>query len=160
MEKCWRVNSEKAFIKWGFFIVLGNEFALALAGREYWMSLKESYGINEDCYLVLCPSEDSLLNKMAMKNLSDFLIRKYIKRAVVLSIDSAIKTYFPCTNNIDVFFEIAKKEKMDSILKYYRLTQFAFNVVVISMEMPFGNSNIIGKKGITLEDYIKDAIYV
>ena len=33
-------------------------------------------------------------------------------------------------------------------------------IAVISVEEPYGNANIIGKEGITLHDYVKDALYV
>lgn len=124
------------------------------------MVLKENYKIDENCYLIICPTDLFLLNKTAMENLIEFLTRKYIKRAVVLSLYSGLEEFCPQSDMVDVRFHNMDKSQIDCILKYYRLTQFAPNIVVVSLEEPFGSGNIIGKKEITLEDYVKDAIYV
>lgn len=135
-------------------------FQLALSGREVWIRLKETYKINEYCFLVLCPSDEILLNKAAMENLDEFLKRKYIKRAVVVSIYTDIRRLCEDSKQAEIQFVCISQEEMEGILKYYRLTQFTQNIVVISLEEPFGNGNIIGKEGITLEDYVRNAIYV
>lgn len=139
---------------------LKTEFQLAYEGREYWINLKERYEIDEYCYLILCPTDNSSLNRIAMENLTDFLTRKYIRRAVVLLTEGESAEDYPRSADMDIRFIQADKKEMECILRYYRLTQFAKNIVVISLEQPFGNENIIGKKGITLTDYVKDAIYV
>lgn len=139
---------------------LKSEFQLAYKGREYWINLREKYKIDEYCFLIICPTDDFLLNHIAMENLTDFLARKYIKRAVVLFIQPELSECFSYSANADIQFVQVGQREMECILQYYRLTQFTKNIVVISLEQPFGNKNIVGKKGITLTDYVKDAIYV
>lgn len=139
---------------------LETEFQLAFLGREYWIGLKDRYEIDEYCFLILCPTDNLPLNHIAMENLVDFLMRKYIKRAVVLHTQPEVEEYYVCSANADVRFEQTGKKDMECILKYYRLAQFAKNIVVVSLDEPFGNEHIVGKKEITLTDYVKDAIYV
>lgn len=139
---------------------LKQDLKMAFSGREYWIRLKEKYEIDENYYLILCPTSNFLLNKIAMENLRNFLKRKFIQQAIVLSVFSKIEELCPYSTKKDIQFKYLGQEEMDLILKYYRLLQFFKNIVVISLEEPFGNENIIGKKGISLEDYVKDAIYV
>lgn len=135
-------------------------FQLALKGREYWIEIKKRYEIDENCYLVICPTNDFLLNKIAMENLNEFLKRKYIKKAIILSTYIGLKEFYTHFSKADVQFQYLDQKQMNCTLKYYKMVQFFPNIVVISLEQPFGNGNIIGKKGITLIDYVRDAIYV
>lgn len=139
---------------------LKTEFKSAFKGREYWIDLKVRYRVDENCFLIICPTDNFLLNVIAMENLTDFLTRKYIKRAVILSLNPKLEKDYPFLTDVNVQFVQVEQEKMECILNYYKLTQFTKNIVVISLEQPFGNENIVGKKGITLTDYVKDAIYV
>lgn len=138
---------------------LNNDFKLAWEGREYWLKLKEKYYIDDDCYLILFPEDDNQLNKSAIQNLGKFLDRKYICRAVILFTYDVREKIFYYKEKMDVTFERISQNEMRAILKYYQLTQFAKNIVAVSMEEPFGNRNIINKAGITLEDYVRNAIY-
>lgn len=136
------------------------DFQSALKGWEYWLDLKERYRFNEKDGLIICPSDNCLLNKVAMEKLNEFLIRKYIQRVVILSVVPEIESYYSRCDKVKAYFQQIGSANMYCLLKYYRLTQFTKNIVVISCEEPFGNRNIIGKKGITLSDYVRDAIYV
>ena len=139
---------------------LKEDYQLALEGRGCWLKLKEKYKMDDHCCLIICPTDNPLLNRIAMDNLIIFLKRKYLEKAVILSPYPYMKKYIMPTKEKEIYFVHAEKHKMESILKYYRLTQFTKNIVVISLEEPYGNDNLIGKKGITLVDYVKNAIYV
>lgn len=138
---------------------LKEDYQLALEGRKCWLGLKKKYEIDDNCCLIICPTEDQILNRIAMENLKDYLKRKYLKKAVVITSYLNIKEYCPYIEKIDIYFEYMEEDEVEGILKYYRLTQFAKNIVVIYLEEPFGNGNIIGHKGISLVDYVKNAIY-
>ena len=59
-----------------------------------------------------------------------------------------------------VYIESVDEKMMTELVSYYRLQQFFRNIVVITMEEPFGTGGIVGKCGITLDDYVRDALYV
>ena len=140
---------------------LWEDYEIASEGRRCWLSLKEKYDLDMDWYLIICSTENKALNDCAMENLCDFLERKYKYKAVIVS--------FYNQKEIDIneqakYWEIKKellsKKKVDTLVKYYRLLSFFPNIVVISDEEPFGNLNIVGKKEITMHDYVNYALFV
>ncbi len=134
----------------------------ARMGRQIWLEIKKkhSFDYRDDC-LVILPSPKSDLNQIALEKLSEYIKRKYLKKAVIVSCYRTIlESDKYILDHSWMEFEWIDEGQCRELLKYYRLTQFTKNVVVISLEEPFGNKNIIGKEGITLSDYIVHAIYV
>ena len=140
--------------------VLAKDYKMALGGRNYWIELKNKYTLNEMAYLIICGSSDMEINNLAIKNLNKFLKRKYIRKALVVSNELNLDKLYDDSSDEEVYFEFASQEQLNMLIKYYKLSQFTSNIVCISMEEPFCNRNIINKEGITLNDYINDAIYV
>ena len=78
---------------------------------------------------------------------------KYMEKVVVLT--EELHTVI----SKDIIQVQRNQQVIESIMRYYRLQQFAFNIYVASDEMPYGCSSIIGVKGITIEDYVRYAIF-
>lgn len=140
--------------------ILKEEYQIAESGRKIWLSLKEIYAIDENVYLVIFPMNDHEFNEIALRYLPEFLKRKYINRVVVLHNSQNLSLTSMNNSGIHIEYNEMSQENLDSIIKYYRLVQFAKNIVVISVKEPFGNANIINKAGISVDDYIINAIYV
>lgn len=140
--------------------MLQEDFKMAERGREIWLSIKEKHQLNNECYLIICPSSDGALNKEALNLLPDFLQRKYIDKAVIVALDIQLQKELSKGTYVSISLEVLRYEDIEALLKYYRLVQFIKNIAVISLEDPFGNAGIIGKGDITLTDYIRDSIYV
>lgn len=139
---------------------LMEDYKLAERGRKLWLEIKDEYKVDALWYVVICPKKDETLNRLVLKHLPDFLERKFISRAVVISEDEA-RGKKPVENNGTVVcFRQVSRQEIEELLKYYRLIQFEKNIIVASLEEPYGTAGIIGKEGITLEDYVKDALLV
>lgn len=137
------------------------EYQSALRGREYWMSLKKQYGLDEKTGLFLFPSLDNELNQEAIKLLPWYLKKKYLTMAVIVTDQEAVVKQADSVKKEEaVFLRKTDGDSLNDLLNYYRLVQFHSAVVVISMEEPYGNRHIIGKAGITLNDYVRNALYV
>ena len=141
---------------------LQQEYQIAKMGQEIWFSLKNKFQIDTEWYLVICPTDYLELNICAMKSLFGFLKRKYKNKALIVSkidiwnfVDNV-----GFDSSLYIVNELLTVEKMNALLKYYRLIQFFPNMVVISNELPFGNLNIVGEKGITMDDYVNHALFV
>lgn len=135
-------------------MILQEQYKLAMEGKRCWLDIKKMYNIKcEDC-LVILPSDDNELNKCAIKYLPSYMEKKYIRKSFLVSKGDL--------NIADKQVTVIKLtfDKIQALLKYYRLLQFTRNVVVISLESPYGNENIINKEDISMDDYVKDAIYV
>lgn len=135
----------------------------AKRGREIWLEIKGQYSLEpvNDC-LVILPSQERKLNQAAMKEIPDYMERKYLHRAIIISISSVPLTEQgqQFAEERQIFLKQLEKVQCKQLLKYYRLIQFTKNVIVVSLEEPYGNGNIIGKKGITMDDYVRNAVFV
>lgn len=133
----------------------------AMRGREYWMKLKEQYCPDEETGLIIVQTEDLELISAAVWMVPEYLKRKYLKR-VLMVVNQAL-----AANLIKIMLEeshitliITEREHIEELLDYYRLVQFFSEIVVVSTNEPYGNSHIIGKMGISVENYVKSALYV
>jgi len=132
----------------------------ALRGREYWIKLRDKYQIGKEDALIICPSRSDELYYSALKWLPEYMEKKYVNRAVVIREEEKQRIEQQCICKGEIIFETLEEKRIYEILKYYRLIQFTKNIVIVSMDVPFGNSHFIGKKGIEVDDYVRNAIYV
>ena len=133
---------------------LDSYFEAARRGRNVWKEIENKYHVVEEDSLVLFPDNDEELNHSALKNLGGYLKKKYISRVLLVFSDRNII----CGSQYQIIN--IKEDMMRDLLMYYKLTQFKEKIVVVSMKEPFGNDGIIGEKGITLDDYVMNAIYI
>ena len=134
-------------------------FCQAKRGREVWIYLRKKWGIDDNWFLVLFPEKNDCINEIALRKLDDFLERKYVDNALVVHYENYLINKLENTKN-NIVFEDVKENDMLDMIKYYCLQQFFKNIVIVSIEQPFGSKGLIGHLGITLEDYIENAIYV
>ncbi len=136
------------------------KYNCSLKGRARWLRYKEKYQIDEEWYLILMPAYNEKLNYKAFLYLADFMNRKYIKKTLVILLEQGKTNSVPSNMQERVYIESVDEKMMTELVSYYRLQQFFRNIVVITMEEPFGTGGIVGKCGITLDDYVRDALYV
>ncbi len=135
---------------------LNEEISEALKGKVIWENLKQKYQITESDVIVLIESKDKEFVSKSIELLREYTDRKNLKREIIICCDGA--SIYTCDNR-RIIHDVEYGE-LNKLLRFYRMIQFAKNIVVISFNLPFGNKGIIGKVGITLEDYIRDGIYV
>lgn len=133
--------------------LLDKHFALAEKGRIFWLDFKKEISWNDNWSLILVPDENPILREALVRLLPEIERRKYMVQPVILS-DCKIDK---CSDN--VIYKLISSDEMQALLKYYRLCQFASNVYVVSFKMPFGNENMVGMEGITIDDYLLDSIF-
>lgn len=133
---------------------------MAMAGREYWLHIKEQYRPDEETGLVVVQTKETEMVDTAVRLIPVYMKRKYLKR-VILILDKEIAAKIKKEENWNtVIFVVAERRQIEELLAYHRLVPFFYETAVVSVEEPYGNANIIGKEGITLEDYVKNALYV
>ena len=137
-----------------------SEGMVAVRGREFWMHLKEQYLPDEETGLIIVQTKEQDMVDPAIRLIPVYLKRKYLKRALVVTDRETAAKIEKEDNSDAVTIVAAQREQMEELLAYYRLVQFFHEIAVVSVEEPYGNANIIGQAGITLEDYVKNALYV
>lgn len=135
-------------------------YRYSLKGRDRWFKLKEKYQIDKEWYLILMPTCNKKLNHTAFLYLNEFRNKKYIKKILVVISDHGKDNSISFNKWKDVYIENVDEQVMTELVLYYRLQQFFRNIIVISAEEPFGTGGIVGKCSITLDDYVRDALYV
>lgn len=130
-----------------------DDYYLALNGRTYWLDLKKKYSFGEQDGLIIYEIEKKEYLDIMKMWLPNFLERKQFEKTVIVG---AEKLDIKNQSNYVLFEENIEKEKVLELLKYYRLTRFTKNIYGISLNMPFGNENMIGHKGITFFDWLRN----
>lgn len=133
---------------------------MILHGRKVWLTLKNKNVIDNSWVLILFPTRNTELNESAIKCIPAYLDRKYLANTMLLAIEGTGLFKDIKINGHLVVTKYLSESDMESILTFYKLQQFFKNIVVVSLEDPFSGGGIIGKCGITLDDYVADAIFV
>ena len=137
-----------------------DKFEEAKIGKEIWDRLKSKYGITESDVIVIISDDSSEFISKSIKYLREYTKKKNLERELILYCDaSPLDDKYDEADNQRIYIKLQEKE-IQSVLRLYRLVQFTKNIVVLSLSDPYAGAGIIGKVGITMDDYIKDAIYV
>ena len=141
---------------------LDESFARAEQGRLAICSLIEHNGVREDTCWVILPTDDEELNRLATGSiLRDYITAKrYVRTIVIARDDAAVPEDAMCdVDGCELVYRRLAPEDLDAVLSYYRLVQFAPDVIVVSLEEPYSFSKWIGHFGISLEQFVRDALF-
>ena len=132
----------------------------AKQGRELWIDLIETYGINNNDQVILFPSEYDEWAYYGAVHLDRFIKTFGYKRAIALCHDEKI---MDCIREHSINPEIHhfSREKAEKLMAFYSLYLFTDNLIIFSPNEPAGrNGNaLVGKKGITVEDVVVYTLY-
>lgn len=141
---------------------LKGDYDRADRGRGIVRALKQELDLTEYDLWIIVPSDNDQLNRIALGDvLKTYVNEQYYRRAIVLISDGA-------DVDIDgdrklggckITFRHMAADDLADLLAYYRLVQFADDVIVVSLEEPYSCSAWIGNCGITLEQFVRDGIY-
>lgn len=123
-----------------------------LAGKRLWNKIQRKYDICNKYFIILKEKEPELAIK-SMEFLDEFLRKKYSQGAIILTTDKSITS-----KNGEVIIITSKEE--EGILSYFNLYPFYDKVIVVSLKEPYGSYGLLNKEGITMEDMIKEYIFV
>lgn len=133
------------------------DFGIAQHGKDIWDALQKKYRINNEWLIVILVWGYENVNAIVLKKILSYLNRKYMDKVIFISVD---KCQVSDMSDKEIVWEQVKKEEIQMLLKYYRLVQFAKNIVITAIEEPYGNWGIVGKADISLEDYVENAILI
>ena len=140
-------------------IELEKEFCCACGGMPVWHKIKKKYNLTDRFGLVIFPMADFNINCVAVKLLPDYIERMFLQNAVAVTDQEEGVRLLREIECEKVFCESVSHEEMRQLLRYYRLVQFCTHIIVISLEIPFGNDTFLRNSGINLHSYISSAIY-
>lgn len=113
---------------------------------------------------ILMPKEKDEYNYYALLHLEEYLKRKRLKGAVVLTCDKeaiVALEMFVTDAKIKVKPVYISREKATRLIKYYALYEFTSRLVIVSLSEPYDThgENLLGIKGIGKEDLVCFDIY-
>lgn len=133
---------------------------LAKKGRKLWLSLTEKYHIDNMKYVIILPDIKRQYNEPALVYLKEFLDKRGIKQALILTYDEWVLNM---KEKYQKFAQIEQCSQNDIkvLLQFYCLYEFAPNIIIGSLEEPSGRmgTGIIGKKNLTAEEVFKGIVY-
>lgn len=129
----------------------------AAQGRKFWLRLVENYQIDSSVYVIVIPEEEQQYD-VALSNLSQYMKKRNIKKAIILAYNKRL-TGQSKQENIQIVD--CKREDIDKLIQFYCLYEFASNVVVASLEKPSGRmgKGMIDKKGLTGAEVFAGVVY-
>lgn len=141
---------------------LAGDYAEAEAGRKIILDLKQISDSRDGsaCWIIF-PSDDEELNRTALEILPSFMNEKFYRKAVLISVCSLTEGSDRLTAdpNRKIYFRRIGEKDMSAVLRYYRLVQFASDIIVISLDEPYAFSKWIGHFGITRKDIVRDGLF-
>lgn len=132
----------------------------AKQGREFWLKLVDKYHIDNTVYVILMPHKGEKYNRPVIKYLGEFLKKRGISRALLLTRDEWV------SENKGLYKDIAdavslSQEQIETLIQFYQLYEFAPNIVIASLKYPAGRmgEKLIGKKGLTADEVVRGIVY-
>lgn len=136
----------------------------ALEGRELWLSLSEEYQLDAGKYVLVLPPDTTEYHEPALAHLEEFLKRKQAEHAVVLFVENTgamkkekIREYSPYIRDVKGI----SRDDYENLVRFYCLYEFTDHLIIASLEEPDGRlgKNMIGKKGLTVDELINVTLY-
>ena len=138
-----------------------SDYKMAEEGRRLWLEIKESIQMDVSCVLIIVSEKDDAFNNAVCRLIPAYMRRKNYHKTVILckkdesSFDAAENSEDP-----DVIIRHYEDDEISALLKYYSLVQFFVNIVVISLEDPFGSRQLLDSGIVDMDDYIENTFLV
>lgn len=132
------------------------EYEDALKGRNIWLEIQERYHITNQWGVIFFISGDDRLNNQVVQLIPDYMKKNNLNEVLIIQEKDNLSEVKTIEN---VNYLTLHKSEITKVLKYYRLIHFCKNIVVISLEEPYGNECISKNKEIAYKDYIASAIF-
>lgn len=133
----------------------------AYKGWWLWRRVIKSAEVGKDTAVILLPSCDREINRLALLYLDDMLKSNKYKNAVILTHDKTIKkcTQLFSKNIVDVV--AFSRHDAECLMQLYCLYEFDRRIVVAALDEPNGRigSALIGKRGATAEELFVIGVY-
>lgn len=138
-------------------VALQEEFDKATEGRNIWLLLKEKYEIKNSDGLFFFVSNDYELCNAALELLPIYKKNFKLEKIIALTGDDTI--YKMLNKNEDICSVQMTEEKILKMLYYYRVVNFFKNIVIVSLDEPYGNDFLIKNLNVDLNNFVKLSIY-
>lgn len=139
-----------------------NKLREAAAGRKLFasMSKKHLWSKEKTAYVVF-PTDDAEINFYGVLYLNDFALFHKYDTLVLLVCDEALKNTALHSCKKVTAAHVVSKEAVRSLIMYYALYEFSTDIWFVSVDVPEGRrgSNILGKKGLTKEQFVAIGIF-
>lgn len=140
--------------------ILGENIKLASLGRSLWISFIENYKLGDRDFVLLMPSANRDYNYYSLLYINQFIQEKKADKVYILTFDEKVKkSYHLFSDKTEVVH--FSREDARKLMKFYSLYMFTDKLIIASLDEPEGRTGIqlIGKKGITLEEIIAVGVF-
>lgn len=140
--------------------MLEERIEAAKRGRKCWLEFIEKYDITAKQYVILLPDDNKDYNRPALKYLPEFLEKRGITTAYVLTWDKwTLETGKELSEGITMVK--CNKQEIQDIIQLYCLYEFAPNIIIASLDQPSGRkgNGIIGKKNLENDEVFAGIVY-
>lgn len=135
------------------------ELYIAKEGWRLWQKLKRKYSITDMIGLILFPSADMTVNREAAALLPDYMEHRRLQKLVAVTDRRETVNILENIPYGNVFLEKISNYEMICLLSCYRLICFCSNVVVVSLEEPFGNYLAVCDGRTDMRSYVWLSVY-
>lgn len=133
---------------------ISKEILEAEKGFRLWEELYKKIEFTNRDRIVCFPEGENELTKEVLKQLNDYIEKKYLQR-IVLVINQNHTIDISKFNLVGkIIIHRMNDDEMKCLVRFLRIVNLMDKVIVVSDKQPFGNLNMIGVKGITLQQYV------
>lgn len=122
-------------------------------GKRSWKRITEKQPLNADICYILMPTTVEALNKACIHQIKEYVEMKYYSDFVLVS----------CVENKRIINEyghfsqnaiFVKQEEMEELITFFKLVGVDNNVIILSMDEPFGSGSIMQRLHIPINEYV------
>lgn len=138
--------------------MLPKKIISASRGKKIWHKIQKKYHMENE-FLILLRDTEKELAKSALSYLQEFIKKKYSSGAVVVTTNKDFITEYS-NLQCNINFELVSPEQEEFLVAYYCLYHFYDAVIVVSLNEPFGSYGLLEKETITLDDMVREYIFI
>lgn len=139
-----------------------SDYEQACAGRKVVRALKENEALDErTCWVILSEDDAELNEAVTAELIASYMESKFHSKAIVIIPTSYADEldYERLFDGKAILYRHLGAQSVRNLVKYYRLVQFAPDIIVISRNEPFAFGRWIGNFGITPTRFVRDALF-
>lgn len=135
-----------------------DKFINCVKGKLIWQKLDNS---NKSERYIIMPHNDDAYNYYALLYLEQFLLKKKINTATVVTSDKRIPKVLPLLCSFPVEIKLLTSTQLSQLMNFFALVDLSQKWTIVSCSIPYptGAEYLLGKKGVTKKELVCFDIY-
>lgn len=133
----------------------------AEVGKRIWEEVVEKYQVDEKSNVLLLPENTPEYHEAAVKAFPEYLKKNGVENALILCTAERQNAVLDWLGKEAIPVIVYPAEEIDRLIRFYSMYEFTDCLIIGSLSVPDGRlgSNMIGKKGLSLESAVRVMLF-